>query len=225
MEKHIKKIQKLIALSQSDNPHESARARAQAEKLMSKYNIDRGDVDIVSTEGKKITGRAVLKESESVLISAISSIAGVCVSIQSSSIGRRSKENWLRPIFSGIKQDSEIALYCWDVLLSQMHYAAKEFKEKRATACKQRHIDQFCLGWAHSSSTKLVDFFGSQSVPDRVKSFHQKANQGRKTAKVGSTPSACATSIMSGRKSGLQCTISSPVAFDRSAIKSLPCAN
>ena len=73
------KIRKLLALSQSDNPHEAETAKRQAMALMKKHSINEDELAITEVSVRSIP-RKNLKQYETNLLSAIMAISGTyCV--------------------------------------------------------------------------------------------------------------------------------------------------
>lgn len=183
-EKYKNKIRKLLALAQSDNPHEAERAKVQAQKLMAKHNIHEGDVEIITTSGKAIK-RKNIKKSEAILVSAILRISGCegfsrCESEWDWGSQRYKYEN--KPHFIGLQHDAELAAYSWDVLLDQLLRAQRVIKKEHPTL-GANEIERYSEGWVLRAATKLENVFGERKPPENVTDYHNRRNSELKTVK------------------------------------------
>lgn len=172
IDKYKSKIRKLLALAESDNPHEAERARVQAEKLMRKHNLMATDVEVVSLEGKAFTRRHP-KDSENCLIWRICEIAA-CESFPrttSVQLGRQYKYQ-TRPVFMGLQHDAEMAVYCWEVLLMQMQ--SKQRAMKKEYGLRANDVEIYSCSWAIKATEKLVNVFGTREVPKSVASAKER---------------------------------------------------
>lgn len=186
-ERHKEKIRKLLALAQSDNPHESETAKRQAMALMKKHQIDSEELEIVEVSSRYIAKKK-LKDFESYLVTAVMKISGV-YGLQEYDFKLQSdRVQWfVRVNFIGLESDAELAAYSFDVLHQQLMKARFEFKRiHKANAIQQ---DQFCLGWVVSACKKLDNVFGVRKRPEVVSKHYEKENKDLEPAKSRKTKS------------------------------------
>ncbi|WP_052702360.1 DUF2786 domain-containing protein [Marinomonas sp. S3726] len=181
------KIKKLLALAQSDNPHESEIAKRQAMALMKKHEIDADELDVVEVCTRFIS-RKKLKDFEAYLVAAVMKISGVYGLQDYDFKFRNDRVQWLTRVnFIGLERDAELAAYSFDVLHQQMMKARFEFKRLyRASAAQQ---DQFCTGWIISACEKLANVFGDRQMPEVVTKHYEKEAKGLSEAKSRKTQS------------------------------------
>jgi hypothetical protein len=197
--RYQEKIRKLLALSQSDNPHEAEAAKRQATALMKKHRIDEDDLEIIEVNTRLIP-RKNLKDFEFSLVSAVAAIAGVyCVQDYEHKV-RRGRIQWFTKVtFIGLERDAQLAAYSFDVLYQQLDKARSDFKKKFGANTQQQ--DLFGRGWVISAGSKLVNVFGQRDQPSEVVNHYKKKSVGmqpvkpRKT-KEGSTEVTLACSSM-----------------------------
>ncbi|ADZ91074.1 DUF2786 domain-containing protein [Marinomonas mediterranea] len=182
--RYEEKIRKLLALSQSDNPHEAEIAKRQAMALMKKHKMDEGDLSILEMKSRTIR-RKSLKEFECYLIKAITQISGTYCTIEKTVDVKSNRYQWLSSVvFIGFDTHAQLASYSFDVLYTQLERERKNFKKKyNANAMLQ---DQFCLGWAYSACEKLINVFGKKNVPEDVTKHRTKVSKDHKPVKFKS---------------------------------------
>lgn len=183
--RYQEKIRKLLALSQSDNPHEAETAKRQAVSLMKKYRIDADELDIISTYPRPIKRKSI-KEYEHILVSSIMEISGVYaldLKRRRVSGGRIAWESQVE--FIGLERDAELAAYSFDVIYPQLEKARKEFQKKHSANAQQ--ADLYCKGWIVSACRKLVNVFGERDRPEEVVKHRTKKQEGTEPAKVKKT--------------------------------------
>lgn len=183
--RHQDKIRKLLALSQSDNPHEAETARRQAMALMKKHQINEDELAITEVLVRPIA-RKNIKEYESNLLTAIMAISGTYCVINFDCKLKRDRYQWFCiPTFIGLETDTQLAAYSFDVLHQQLEKARADFKKKFRANAKQQ--DQFCVGWVLSAGRKLVNVFGQKQAPKEVDNHHAKHTKGMTDAKARKT--------------------------------------
>ncbi|QUX96558.1 hypothetical protein C0J08_14640 [Marinomonas sp. CT5] len=182
------KIRKLLALSQSDNPHEAETAKRQAMSLMKKYRIDVDELDIISTYSRPIK-RKTIKEYEHILVSAIMEISGVYALHGTRPRiygGRIVWDSYVE--FIGLERDAELAAYSFDVIYPQLEKARKEFQKTYGGNAQQ--ADLYCKGWIVSACRKLVNVFGERDKPEEVVKHKAKKLEGVEPSKIKDTKSS-----------------------------------
>lgn len=145
------RIEKLLALSKSSNPHEAAAALSRAQKLMSLHDISYselntlsiGESDAVLVPGLKT--RAVL--------GTIGAMVGKCFGVFAFTTSTGSAVSKLT--FIGPKERLEGAVYACVFLQRQLKIAISEFKRKEKDKQGQRYLESYL---------KVVkDFYASRS--------------------------------------------------------------
>lgn len=156
-DKILSRIKKLMALAQSANPHEAASALRKAQALMQAHALDMVDVAIsdVTEHTVKIANKSSKQpEWSCLLINLIQQAFGV----------QATYNTWLETVtFVGIKDNSLIAGYCYQVLARQLkagraaYLSEQNPRIKRST--KTARADKYCEGWicgVYQHITKLV---------------------------------------------------------------------
>ncbi len=163
-EKYRRKIRKLLALAESSNPHEAARAKEQAMAMMRIHGIADGEVEVIDQPSITLPYKS-LKSSDAILISAVVHAAGVEVYLR----GRYEARRWkARVHIIGFQKSAELADYALDVLHRQMRTATAELKRK-SPYLGERELEEFRRGYATSAGRKLINLFGERAIPDAVK--------------------------------------------------------
>lgn len=148
--KMIARIQRLLALAQSDNAHEAESAAQAAQRLMLKHNIDlsqRRGATYTSRRLGEPTGR---RPSYTKLLSGILTehyfVEGVWVDSFDASTG---KSGMVFEVL-GTPENIEIAAYVWDFLLQaaeQQWLAHKRATNKRADADRRAFLNGVMIGF------------------------------------------------------------------------------
>jgi hypothetical protein len=184
--RYQEKIRKLLALSQSDNPHEAETAKRQAKALMKKHHIDSYDLDIVEVRAGVIP-RKKIKDFESQLIHSISTISGAYCVLEEGLKEKNGRLDWYNTVvFIGLGPDAELAAYSFDVLYLQLLESRVDFKKQ--FGAKTRQQDQYSYGWVISATKKLVNVFGQRDRPEEVKQYHAKKSKGYEQSRARPTP-------------------------------------
>lgn len=190
------KIQKLLALAQSDNPHEAQRAKVQAEALMRRHNLSEDELEFVAIECKRTISRREAKASECLLLFALEYISGafhiakIKIYPQVDEQGNRGQNKYeLVPTFHGFKPDAELAAYSWDVLLDQLQKRQHELKTEFPSACghlSAQDLEDYAVTWVCACSDKLESVFGHRELTPEVKRYMaemQKKTKARQSTK------------------------------------------
>ena len=156
----LDKIQKCLALAESNNPHEAAQALKQAKKLMELYNIHESELAILDiTESDPIkfkSGKLLkIKDYEHTLFNLINLLFGVKTLIRSDKVN---SGNYC--IFIGNKTDILVAEYAVAMLLRLIKTARKkyltelgEIEEQKyewlrmTPHQRQKSANDYCSGW------------------------------------------------------------------------------
>lgn len=151
-EKVLSKIQKLLALSESDNPHEAANALAKAQLLMEKHGLGvkelelskmtRSDVDLPLKAARDMWGQQ--------LAGLITVAFGVRCILSTSYVS-----------FVGPTDRVEIAKYTYEVLGRQLVEARRKFRANAKISHPNNYRKMtklFCSGWVSSVYQKVKEF-------------------------------------------------------------------
>lgn len=177
------KIQKLLALAQSDNPHEALRAKTQAVAMMKKYGVSEGELQIVEVESLKVE-RKKLRDSEAILADAIAKITGTFLYVKTT-LKVIESGNWYtsRVIYVGSQHSAEIAAYSLEVLARQMEKAVSEFRSEYP-GLQFSKVERFMAAYAFQAAKKVVSVMGTQQVPEDVVAWKKTKTMGKHQTKV-----------------------------------------
>lgn len=163
------KVRKLLALAESDNPHEAERALAQAKAIMAKYNIAACDTEIIEVKSSSVP-RPRIKDYENHLIQCIKNVSGCEAFLRHV----KQDEGRIRTFicFIGLAQDANMAAYSMDVLHSQLKRYQLMLKEKHGMDAGQRNLASFA--WVVSACEKLTSVFDYKEIPDHVADYFNR---------------------------------------------------
>jgi len=187
-EKYKAKIRKLLALAQSDNPHEAERARIQAEKMMAKHNIDQDGLGVVTVQAKLGFKRRKPRHSESTLVTLICGISG-CHSFLSVTRTRNGDSYKYQSYveFMGLQPDAEMAAYTWDVLYRQLQDRERELKREYGFTAK--HLDRYAHSWALGVAKQVSQVFGWRDPVEAVEKAVRQDGDGMAQVRTRSVQS------------------------------------
>ena len=169
-DKYKEKIKKLLALAQSDNPHEAERARVQAEKLMAKHNINTDDIEIITVTADRPILRRNMRTSEAFLLDAILKVSGCYIYTSSCRCANGRYVTTLK--FMGLEPDARLAAYSWEVLFSQLHVVQCEMKSKYRLNVGE--VEHYSRAWVQSASKKIKTVFGHKKTSEKLDRFYKK---------------------------------------------------
>lgn len=216
-EKILDKIKKLLALSKSDNVHESARALAQVQKMMKIYNLQEIDIEnsyINSHLSKFKVGTQKLPNHINFLASLMKRKFAVEVLVDSKwNVSNKSNIKVDRYFeFFGFNENPEIACYVFDFLARKIQKDRMDFLKtlskntKRLTKIKK--ADAFCYGWIVAINDKLDNFVLNEEQSNKVFNFiKNKTNtdsfgEMKATRKLDLSKSKYTSSISEGLRKG-----------------------
>jgi hypothetical protein len=169
------KIAKCLALSMSENAHESELAKRQAKALMKKYNLTMGDVVASQIHSKKSkTGSRHMPPLHLVYLSHTIAKAFGCQAISCSGGGWDSSH----VEFLGIGIKPELASYTFDVLSrlikrDRTQYLTTLWRYKRSNKIRMANI--FCEHWVFQISRQVHEFAGSKSEEKAISAYKLRA--------------------------------------------------
>lgn len=191
-EKILDKIKKLLALSKSDNVHESARALAQVQKMMKMHNLENADIENsyinCHTSNFKIKAKSVPPQ----ILDLLSLLGGrfpVEIVVRNN-IKVTINFNYIYELvfdFYGFNENPEITTYVFDFLARKMQDDRGNFLKslhkntKRQT--KTEKANAFCMGWLAAVSKKIEDFALNATERQQVKAFIKNKVGNMKNAK------------------------------------------
>lgn len=163
-ERIIQKIKKLLALANSNNPHEAANAMAKAQKLMELHQIDMKMVELADFEKSTfVMSTGKLQAYESGLLAIEKRAFGVeCI------IDWEYKRSSMKakPTFFGLAPQPKLASYCMEVLYSQLKKSRSDYVKTLNKNCKRttkiKRGDAFAMAWVQSVYTKVHTFAMSE---------------------------------------------------------------
>lgn len=149
----LKRIQKCLRLSESDNAGEAAAAIRQARKLMEKYGVSMEDVqmsDIVEKVAGKVKTHA---KWYAYLMSLIHQVFGVRVVSRGDDI-----------TFIGSIGKVRVAIYVYSLILRQIMHDRKKYLEAftYTTLTRKKKInmgDLYCEAWLYAVEQRVRDLF------------------------------------------------------------------
>lgn len=225
MDSKIKsKIQKLLALAQSDNPHEALRARTQAEALMRKHNLTESDTRIVDKPSIKVY-RKSLKSSEAALANTISRMTGTFSYANTRRVLKHDGNHYTSTIhFVGDEHSAEIAAYSLEVLFRQMEKAVKAFREANP-GLKFSQVERFMEAYAIRASEKVINIMGERPLSEDAKKWKEseegnmKNHEAKKSKPQGAIDNAI---VREGLRAGAQAQLHVATNDNRTKYAALP---
>lgn len=179
LEKVIDRVQKMLALSTSSEPHEAAAALRQAQKLMEKYNLDLGTVQMAVIEELVVKSRfsvSNVKPYEAKLMHTIADAFGCKLMWRSGS--SHNQDPYGRFIFIGEKTQAKIATYTAEVMGRKLIVAkakfTKELPSYYSRELKTKNIDGFCVGWVYEVTKMIHAFAGAPEMLALTNKYYEK---------------------------------------------------
>ncbi len=173
-QKILSKIKKCLDLAKSANENEAAQALRMAQKLMQKYSVSDDAIKFMgmgSTESQRETVFSPPMYM-AILITKISKAFCVTPVIKRKCYGDVIVE------FIGLKANSEIAAYSFDVVDRLLKDARKVYINGLHKNCKPitktRRADLYCQGWVISACKSLVDLELDDEVKNAVSEYVKK---------------------------------------------------
>lgn len=191
----LSKIQKLLALGTSPEPHEAASALNKARALMAAHDLDEHDV-----AAAEVTRRNIWRANEPDVPTLWTNELACTIA---RAFGCRAQywrgDGWS---FVGLGASPEVAEYSFVVLRRRCtveraaHY--KRLRGKRVN--RIRRADQFALGWVFSVSDTVERF--APGVPDVVTDFIARTGSGNVVAPRGTRSDRDWRDLMAGIDAG-----------------------
>jgi len=184
--KILGKIKKCLALASSDNPNEAATALRQANALMAAHGVTAAQItmaDIGESEAKSRTmARSKPAQWEMFLASVVGKAFGCQLMLKRLPTNKGVRENWNDGayIFVGIKAQTQIAAYTFDVLTRKCKKARSAWISSKLEGISQTRGgkrtatalgDEFALGWVGNISRLVQDFAQPEAVEQAIADF------------------------------------------------------
>lgn len=171
-DRYREKVRKLLALAESNNPHEAERALSQAKKIMAKYNIKAHDTEIITVKSTNVP-RRFMKDFEVHMVSCVNAVSG-CEAYSRSTYHPNGKI--VTDIyFVGLASDANMAAYSFEVLHTQVRQFQLRMKRQGYAAPERNRAS---LAWVIAACEKLNQFFDYKDVPDQVKDYYKRESEG-----------------------------------------------
>lgn len=165
-ERIIRKIKHCLALSQSSNADEAATALRQAQKLMSKHNVNEFDTLSVDINEHRVTATTKTNppDWQYDLASVVADAMGCAWHCNHWKRGSGGQSAF---VFIGFDYQPEIASYALEVLLRQITKERKAYVASLDDGFsryeKRRHGDHYCEGWVKGVNEVVKSF----ALPDQ----------------------------------------------------------
>jgi len=145
----LRKIQKCLNLSKSSEPHEAARALAQAQKLMEEFSVDHPELLAVGVTEGGAKSRAMKNPPayEVRLARAVADSFG-CNMLFAAGFAMARIDGMYR--FIGVGPAAQVAGYTFTVLARKLTTARAEYAANKLARYRKNKVaaaDQFCDGW------------------------------------------------------------------------------
>lgn len=162
LERVIRKIKRCLALSKSSNENEAATAMRQAQALMREYRLTETDVhlsDVGEAESEKTraTRRPTWDRGLSAVVAEVFGVKALSRKHWCSSRYRKVE----RAVFVGVTPAQHIALYAYEVLLTKLTLARREYVSgvragiHRSDYSAETAGDHFAMAWVSAVHGKL----------------------------------------------------------------------
>lgn len=187
----LRKIQRCLALSTSDNPNEAATALRQAQALMAKHGVSQLDVK------RAELGEATLKSKMSVskpkdweihLLATVGKAFGCKLMFRPvTSLDYKVRGTMGTYVYLGLKQQAELAQYTAEVLLRRLIKARVNYTRKLPSYLERKEktelADGFCVGWAVKIADKVIEFALPNATRELIEAEYARQTKGREVTR------------------------------------------
>lgn len=174
----LEKVRKCLALATSSNPHEAARALAQAQALMRQHGLSDVDVELAEVAEKASKAATVTATNWDTALAATVARAFGCKTMRSTGMRMTADLTIKRVadwVFVGMGSAPEIATYAYSVLARQCTKARLEHMAQQPKACKRvtrtARGDAFAIGWVCGCSRAVEHFAGNAAADSRIAAY------------------------------------------------------
>jgi hypothetical protein len=175
----LRRLKKILALSESSNPGEAAAALHQADAIMKKFGITKVDAEISSVEESETAlSSAELNKWESALFSVVAASLGVSAFVSGYKKVRGVRRPRAKIIFVGEGFRAQVAAYAFETLRRKLKIDLKQsFNSiltqagvdedvKRSLKMTTLQRDAYALNWCHAVKGKVAGL--APEVPKSV---------------------------------------------------------
>ncbi|QIW15831.1 hypothetical protein A4G20_05550 [Pasteurellaceae bacterium RH1A] len=176
----LRKIKKLLALGQSSNPFEAAKALEMAQKLMTENGLNQNDVVFSEHNGK---AKFAIKTPRYVQLLAGVICKAFGVEAYFSNHYGGAGEDKMHMVFFGKDERPQVASYCFDVLYRQLQKARKDFNAQQSKRLKRTtqiaRADHFCEGWVAGVNEVVKAFVSSPEEQEELERAYRQLSEKR----------------------------------------------
>lgn len=177
----VERLRKVMAMSESDNPHVAAAALKTAARLMQEYGLTQEDVLLSDVQEKHARlPRKVPTDYDAQLIVTIAKAFNCEYFLEQYSHGKS------EVVFVGVSPAAEIAAYSYDVLHRKLIAARRDYlagvSRRFKAANRTRKANAFALGWALGVSRAARSLMAVYEVPGIVEQYMQGKELGATTS-------------------------------------------
>ncbi len=171
MEKILDRIRKLMALAESNNPHEAANAMRKVQAIMREHQLSETDVQLrnISETSAESPNKSRKQPNWSGLLSAL-----ICKSFGVHAVFS-SNHSGCRCNFIGDVNRVEIAAYCYAVLARQIVKARQEYISSLSSRTlkqnKTAKADLFCEGWISGVYKQVIALVPNEKETALIQTF------------------------------------------------------
>lgn len=178
----LRRLKKILALSESSNPGEAAAALHQANLLMQKYGMSQVDAEISSVEESETTlSSAEISKWEQALFGVVAASLGVSAFISGYSKIKGLRRPRGKIIFVGEGYRSKVAVYAFETLRRKLRKDLKESfdailtqagindGDKKLVKVTSSQRDAYAFSWCHAVRGKVAGL--APEVPATVKLY------------------------------------------------------
>lgn len=184
----LAKINKLMAMVERGNPHESANALKKVQALMAEHQLSSEDVELSGIHTAKVNSANHAKRQpkfNAMLLTIIKRAFAVEVVMNIESMMGK---NSALVVFIGAADRVEIAGYVYTVLARQLKAARSNFisslSKRLKASTKTARADLFCEGWCYGVFEKITPLVPSEKEIQLVAQYMEKHYPNLETKKV-----------------------------------------
>lgn len=194
-ERILRRLKKILALTQSSTPGEAAAALHQAQKIMEAHNLTEQDVVWQSIKESRVPlSGADLPKWESALVSVVVRALGVQAMVERQApkrgAGRRDRA---KVVFVSDQGREELAAYAFQTLRRQLvrdldaamrklmleaNVCQALIDEKKRMPIPPAWREQYALGWCSTLSQKVGGLVNAADTPSHVSAYLEDATKG-----------------------------------------------
>jgi len=174
----LEKIQKCMALAESDNKGEAAAALRQAQKLMAKHNLEASDLEL-HTVSEAQAGTYTRAKVPPLWVAGLRGLIADVFGVKQIWQAARKNGQWRnRVVYIGVGEKPQAARYCYEVLYRQIardrdaYLGSLPSRLKRASKTKRCQV--FCEAWIAAVYSKVEAMAMPDSDEQLIKRYRDK---------------------------------------------------